>query len=929
MNPPPTTGSGRASLLDRASVAPFNRRLHLAIISATSILYILAFVLLHDQLGAGMMAFSLLPAVTIGWAFGTRGALIGTIVFAAIDILLLIATGIPWIAAMRGQVFMGLATLFLVGVSVGIQSDMRSRMRIETADREKAQDALAHEANLLRALMDSIPDAIYFKDTQSRFIRSNLAHARSFGLSDPAQMIGKTDFDFFTNEHAAQAFADEQNILRTGQPLVGKEERNTHLDGRIVWKSTTKMPLRDADGRIIGTFGISRDISERKRAEAALQAALQHANELALAADAANRAKSEFLANMSHELRTPLNAIIGMTGLLLDTPLTAEQRDFAETIRGSSETLLALINDLLDFSKIEAGRLDLEQQPFVLRQCVEDALDLIAPQAAPKELELAYSIDDTVPAAILGDVTRLRQILVNLLSNAVKFTDKGEVVVTVTARRLDGDHHEIEFAVRDTGIGIRQDRINHIFESFTQADASTTRKYGGTGLGLAISKHLVEMMGGKIWVHSQLGHGSTFFFTIAATAVANVPSPVPIGEQPRLAGRRVLVVDDNDANRLIIGKQLQSWGMSVQAFESPLAALAAVESGDRYDLAILDMHMPGMDGLDLATRLQKTEAGRHMPLVMLTSLGQQDIGDARSQFAAFMTKPVKASQLYNTLLTVFGSQPTTGKTEVRREQVDPSMAQKHPLRILLAEDNIVNQRVAQRMLERLGYRADLASNGLEAIAALQRQRYDVVLMDVQMPEMDGLEATRLIRMALPLDQQPRIIAMTAAAQQEDRERCLKAGMDIYISKPVQMSQLIAALQSCNGQTAMKIDRHDQTTSQTRPPAVDEKALAAFAREMGDDESSTPVKEMIDLYLVDAAELVQTMRQAHANHDAEGLQRAAHTLKSSSATLGALPLSELSKKVEMLVKAGQMDVAGEQIAEVEAEYARVRQALEAM
>ncbi len=802
---------------------------------------------------------------------------------------------------------------------LGVSRDISQRKRVEMA--------LAHERYLLHALMDSVPDSIYFKDAQSRFIRNNLAQARRFGLSDTAEVLGKTDFDFFPEEHAREAYADEQAIIQSGEPLVGKEERATGPDGRVRWVSTTKMPLRNQEGCIVGTLGVSRDITARKQAELALQVALERSRELTVAAEAASRAKGEFLANMSHELRTPLNAIIGMTGLLLNTGLTQEQREFSETVRVSGETLLTLINDILDFSKIEAGRMDLEQQPFYLRQCLEDAMDLIAPQAAAKKLELAYNIDDAVPAAIVGDVTRLRQILANLLTNAVKFTERGEVVVTVSAKQTPDKQQEILFAVRDTGIGIPQHLISRLFQTFSQVDASTTRKYGGTGLGLAISKHMVEMMGGKIWVDSKEGQGSSFCFTVIVPEAHHLPVSVPVGQQPQMAGCRVLMVDDNAANRTILSKQLQSWGMDVHVHSAAAPALESIAAGDKYNLAILDMQMPEMDGLELAANIRKTPAGKNLALVMLTSLGQQDQSILKTDFAAFMTKPVKASQLYNTLVTILSGQAAIPKPETVVVRADDEIARNHPLRILVAEDNIVNQKVAMHMLQRIGYRADVVSNGVEVITALQRQLYDVVLMDVQMPEMDGLEATRLIRATIPEAQQPRIVAMTAAAQQEDRDRCLAAGMDMYVSKPVQLAQLINALLSCPSLQSTQRTRPEHSDGEEAGPAIDEKVLGVFAREMGSSVFSALVADVVQLYLADAPGLLETMKRAHAENDMSTLQRTAHTLKSSSATLGAMTLTTLCKRIELHAKDGQMAEAGAILGAAQTEFGRVRHGLE--
>ncbi len=943
----------------------------------------------------------------------------------------------------------------------------------DVTSQKRAEELLGHERDLLRALLDSAPDSIYFKDRDSKILRASRALAEKLGHDDPKELEGHTDRNFFALEHAEAALADERQVITTGVPLLGYSEKETHPDGRVTWALTSKLPLRNADGAIIGTFGISKDITELKLAQQRLEDAeanyrgivenaidgifqttpdghylsanmalariygfdtpedlirqrtdiehelyvdpnrrhefaellgrqgkvdkfesqvfrkdrsiiwisenarvvrdskgkelyyegtvedvtarkiaeeqlgrvnleLAHARDVALQSA---QAKSQFLANTSHEIRTPMNAIIGMSRLLLDTPLTAEQRDYVEAVEHSGQALLTIINDVLDFSKVEAGKVSFEVAEFSLRETVEDVAELLAERAFAKGLDFAVWIDHALPERVRGDSARLRQVFTNLLGNAIKFTLQGEVLLRLELAGETAEAVTLRAEVRDTGIGIKRESQAIIFEAFEQADMSTTRRFGGTGLGLAISKQLIGMMGGELSLESTEGVGSTFWFTARLErGGGGAGRPVP---HPAAGVGTFVVVDDHAATRAGLEHELGPMGVRTEFACSGAAGLTRLRemqaAGESVAGVFVDLKLGDMDGLSFAHEAHMLPGLETLRVVVLTPLGQRVEASLLRTVgvAGYLVKPVKQERLRDLIGQLLRGEDLLSESETKSTTHRGEQPPVRPLRLLLAEDNLINQRVALALLKSLGHLADVAEDGEKAVAAVQREPYDVIFMDCQMPVMDGYEATRALRRA-EADKQfgPRrphyVIALTANAMLGDREKCFAAGMDDFLTKPIDRDAMAAALRRASAKLKNGDDLTPDGTDSPKPtgeieagakqPVLDPTTIGTF-RSLRVSGEPDPVAELIDLLLTDLPMRLQAILDAVARQDMAALKAVAHTLKGSANNIGGRRLAALCEGLERKASVGDWDGASAQSAGLAAEIEALRVRLE--
>lgn len=781
--------------------------------------------------------------------------------------------------------------------------------------------------SLFLSLVHSLPAYFVRKDRSGQIVFANDQYAKLMGTTADA-MVGKTMADFYPEELATNARLEDQQVMATGKII--EDVFDDLVEGETRYFASRKGPVRDENEHVIGIQTIFWDITKQRLAEQALRTEREELQAAKLAAEKANQAKSDFLANMSHEIRTPMNAIIGMTDLVLETQLTNTQHEYLSMVQGSGEALLELINDVLDFSKIESGKFNIETESFDIRESLGDAIRGLALRGHNKGLELVFHVDPRIPKFLVGDASRIRQIVINLVGNAIKFTETGEVVVGLQCSELTDQNATLVFSVADTGIGIAQENLSKIFQEFEQADASTTRKFGGTGLGLAICSRLIQLMDGRIWVESKAGVGSTFQFEVnLGVDHARIESEV-VDHQIDFEDVRVLIVDDNATNRRILKEMLTGWGMtptSVSNGEIAIQSLQdAIEENDPFQLMVSDMHMPKMDGLMLAQAIGAQSLLDPANIIMLTSGARpSDAAELQAMGISLqLIKPAKQSEMYKAFVAALTRANLTmidlatgGRTSSSESPDAPTPS----LKILLAEDNFVNQKLAVGILEKLGHQVDVAGTGVRALQLIKQRNYDICLMDIQMPGMDGFEATRALRRYEVADAtRLPIVAMTAHAMKGDREKCLEAGMDDYLAKPIRLKEVADKIRTVLAKSPesspQKLVPADETIPVDSPPIVWADALS----NAGDDEEL--LRELVDVFLQETPTLMNQAAQAIVDSDSRSLSVASHSLKGSMLFLNPRAAVESANVLEQLADSSKFDEAGQLFKTLQSQYAEI-------
>ncbi len=831
----------------------------------------------------------------------------------------IIETGKPIINQEQKELWQGEVQSYTLTTKMPIKTDTGEIIGTfgiskDITKQKKLEEKLSKSKNTLQMLLDYSSERIYFKDTDHRFTLVNKAHKEYLKLHEFDNIIGKTDFDLFPEKDVKEWHKIEKKIMETGEP-ISFEGQDQLPNGKIRWILTSKAPRYDSNGSIAGIIGISRDITDRKKKEEELKNAKEEA-------ESANQAKSQFLANMSHEIRTPMNGIMGMNSLLLDTDLDEEQRSYAMTVSKSADALLSVINDILDFSKIEAGKLEMEKITFNIRSMLNDFAKSIAYRAEKKGIEFICTAAPDVPFYAVGDPGRIRQVLMNLTGNAIKFTEAGEVSVFCELIDEINDDIVLKFSVKDTGIGIPAKYQKKLFQSFSQADSSTTRKYGGTGLGLAISRQLSKMMGGEIGFSSIENSGTTFWFTIQ---VKKSDKSLDFKKPGNIKGTRILFVDDNKTNRDYIRKQLEYWNVKAKTVPSGGEALVqlhqAVDENQPYEIAILDMQMPGFDGVTLGKAIKNDDKIKKIPLVMMTSVGNRgevkklrDIG-----FSAYLTKPVNPSDLYNTLSMILGNSEKIINEPEKMEIITKfslSEQEKANIKVLVVEDNPTNQKVALGMLNTIGIDASyLAENGEDAIEKLKQYEFDLVFMDIQMPVLDGIKATKLIRKKITGVKNPKvpIIAMTANAMKGADEQCLTAGMDDYISKPIKLNELRKMI----AKWLPKIYKEENISKigGDKPDLLFDKET--MLENLGGSEDL--LAEILDTFVDDTTENIKKLKALITNNDLNEAAKVAHAIKGSAGNITADKIRQIALYLEKNCKQENRDALQEYFQQLEEEF----------